>query len=210
MLAQGWITHPQLRRALEAQRENGTGRIGDWLRQECGLSAEQITRGLGIQWGCPVLTTEGLSPETMALVMPRIFVEKFGLVPLRMAASRILYLGFEQRPDAAAAFALEKMTGLKVENGLIESVQFENARRRLLECDEVETKLETVTDKDALAARITALLEQKQPIASRLVRVHQYYWMRMWLESGSVGKAGMLPATGEDVSDHVFLLGGQA
>ena len=45
MLAQGWITHPQLQKALEAQRENGTGRIGDWLISECGLEAEQITRG---------------------------------------------------------------------------------------------------------------------------------------------------------------------
>ena len=32
MLAQGWITHPQLQKALELQRANGTGRIGDWLR----------------------------------------------------------------------------------------------------------------------------------------------------------------------------------
>ncbi len=44
MLAQGWITHPQLRRALEAQRASGTGRIGDWLQSECGLEAERVTR----------------------------------------------------------------------------------------------------------------------------------------------------------------------
>src|SRR5580658_2683415 len=43
MLAQGWITHPQLRRALEAQRESGTGRIGDWLQSECGVEAEKVT-----------------------------------------------------------------------------------------------------------------------------------------------------------------------
>jgi hypothetical protein len=88
MLAQGWITHPQLQRALAAQRESGTGRIGEWLISECGVDAEQIVRGLSMQWGCPVLTTEGLSPEAMALVLPRIFVEKFGLLPLRVAGSR--------------------------------------------------------------------------------------------------------------------------
>ena len=58
-----------------------------------------------------------------------------------------------------------------------------------------------------MAARITAILEQKQPIASRLVRLHQYYWLRMWLESGAMGKAGSLPATSEDVMDHVFTVG---
>jgi hypothetical protein len=207
MLAQGWITHPQLRKALEAQRENGTGRIGDWLQSECGVEPELVTRGLSMQWGCPVLTTEAFAAEAMALVAPRLFVEKFGLLPLRVAGSHILYLGFEERLDASAAFAIEKMTDLKVESGLVTGAQIRSARKRLLECDAVEMKLVTVADKNVLAARMTALLEQKQPVASRLVRVHQYYWMRMWLERGAVGKTGSLPGTGEDVTDHVFVIG---
>jgi Secretory protein of YscJ/FliF family/Type II secretion system (T2SS), protein E, N-terminal domain len=161
----------------------------------------------GMQWGCPVLTTEGFSPEAMALVMPRVFAERFGLLPLRVAGSRILYLGFTDRLDASAAFAIEQMTELKVESGVVEGAQFEAARSRLLACDGVETKLEDLEEKGALAARITAILEQKQPIASRLVRLHQYYWLRMWLESGAFGKAGSLPATSEDVKDHVFAVG---
>jgi hypothetical protein len=209
MLAQGWITHSQLQKALAAQRENGRGRIGDWLMSECGLEAEQIVRGLSMQWGCPVLTTEGFSPEAMALVMPKVFVERFGLLPLRVAGSRILYLGFADRLDASAAFATEQMTGLKVESGVVEGIQFEAARSRLLACDGVEVKLEKIEDKDAMAARITAILEQKQPIASRLVRLHQSYWLRLWLESGAIGKAGNLPATGEDVKDHVFTVGSE-
>jgi hypothetical protein len=207
MLAQGWITHLQLQKALAAQRENGTGRIGDWLMSECGLEAEQIVRGLSMQWGCPVLTTEGFSPEAMALAMPKVFVERFGLLPLRVAGSRILYLGFADRLDASAAFATEQMTGLKVESGVVEGIQFAAARSRLLGCDGVDVKLETAEDKDAMAARITAILEQKQPIAARLVRLHQYYWLRLWLESGAIGKAGSLPATGEDMKDHVFTVG---
>jgi hypothetical protein len=207
MLAQGWITHPQLQQALAAQRESGTGRIGEWLMRECGLEAEQIVRGLSMQWGCPVLTTEGFSPEAMALVMPKVLVEKFGLLPLRVAGSRILYLGFADRLDASAAFATEQMTELKVESGVVEGDSFEAARSRLLACDGVEMKLEAAEDKDAMAVRITAILEQKQPIASRLVRLHQYYWLRMWLESGALGKVGNLPVTSEDVKDHVFTVG---
>jgi hypothetical protein len=207
MLAQGWITHPQLQKALSAQRESGTGRIGEWLMSECGLEAEQIVRGLSMQWGCPVLTTEGFSPEAMALVMPRVFVEKFGVLPLRVAGSRILYLGFADRLDASAAFATEQMTELKVESGVVEGAPFEVARRRLFAREGVEAKLEAAEDKDAMASRITAILEQKQPIASRLVRLHQYYWLRMWLESGALGRAGNLPVTREDVKDHVFTVG---
>jgi hypothetical protein len=210
MLGQGWITHPQLRKALESQRANGTGRIGDWLQSECGVEPEQVTRGLSMQWNCPVLTTEGFSPEAMALVAPRLFVEKFGLLPLRIAASHILYLGFEERLDASAAFAIDRMTDLKIESGLVTGAQFQSARRRLLDCNAVEMKLLTVADKDALAARMTAILEQMQPVSSRLARVHQYYWMRVWLENGALSKTGHLPRTGEDVSDYVFMIGTQA
>jgi hypothetical protein len=204
MLAQGWITQSQLQKALSAQREKGSGRIGEWLKSECGLEPEQIMRGVSMQWGCPVLTTDGFSPESMALVIPKIFIEKLGLLPLRVAGSRILYLGFSDRLDASAALATEHMTELKVESGVVDGAQFETARGRLLACDGVEFRLETVDDKDTMTARITAILEQKQPIASRLVRVHQHYWLRLWLESGAVSRIGSLPVMKEDVMDYVF------
>ena len=210
MLAQGWITHPQLRRALEAQRENGSGRIGDWLVSECGLEAEQITRGLSMQWSCPVLPMKGFAPEAMALVMPRVFVEEFGLLPLRVAGSRILYLAFEDRLDAAAALAIEQMTELKVESGLMDGKEFQPARRQLLEYESVPVKIEVAADSDALSARVTAIIEQKQPVASRLVRLHQYYWLRLWLERGAISGVGSLPKNSEDVGDFVFTLGGRA
>ena len=210
MLAQGWITHPQLRRALEAQRENGSGRIGDWLVSECGLDAEQITRGLSMQWSCPVLPMKGFAPEAMALVMPRVFVDEFGLLPLRVAGSRILYLAFEDRLDAAAALAIEQMTELKVESGLVDGKEFQPARRQLLEHESVPVKIEVAADSHALSARITAIVEQKQPVASRLVRLHQYYWLRLWLERGAISGVGSLPKNSEDVRDFVFTLGGRA
>lgn len=209
MLAHGWITHPQLGRALEAQRESGTGRIGEWLIRQCGVAPEQVMRGLSLQWSCPVLSTEGFSPDHMSLVMPKIFVDRFGLLPLRVAGSKLLYLGFEQRLDASVAFAMERMTDLRVECGLVEEAQFQAARSRLLGCKGVEAKHETAADQDVMAARMTAILEQKQPVASRFVRMHHFYWMRIWLERGAIGKIGSLPRTGEDVIDYVFTIGGK-
>jgi hypothetical protein len=210
MLAQGWITHPQLRHALEAQRVNGSGRIGDWLVAECGLETEQITRGLSMQWSCPVLSIKGFEPEAMALALPRVFVEEFGVLPLRVAGQRILYLAFEDRLDASAALAVEQMIELKVESGLMDGAQFREARATLLQCDAVEANLETATSTASLAARITAILEQKQPVAARLVRLRQYYWLRTWLESGAMGSNGTLPRTNEDLSDHIFTIGARA
>lgn len=210
MLAQGWITQEQLRRALHAQREHGTGRIGDWLVAECGVDTERVTRGLSMQWNCPVLTTEGFSPEAMAGVMPRLFVEELGMLPLRVAGSRILYLGFEDRMDASLALAVEQMAELQVQSGLVSESQFAAARDRLLECEGVELKTETFADTDALVARATALLEHKQPVASRLVRVHGYLWLRMWLEVSALGRVGTPHNSKEDVLDYVFSVGSRA
>jgi hypothetical protein len=210
MLAQGWITHPQLQAALHAQKMNGSGRIGDWLASECGLEAEQVTRGLSVQWSCPVLTMHGFLPGEMALVMPRQFVQEFGVVPLRVAGSRLLYLGWEDRLNASVAYAVEQMAGVKVESGLVNGADLRAARARLLEAEGVPTAVQTAEDEDALAAKITGVLEQKQPVAARLVRLHQYYWLRLWLESGTKGAVGNLPRSSEDMQDCVYVVGGRA
>jgi Type II secretion system (T2SS), protein E, N-terminal domain len=207
MLAQGWITHPQLQKALELQRASGTGRIGDWLIQECGVGAEQVARGLSVQWSCSVLDTEGFTPERMALVMPRMFVEEFGVVPLRVRGERVLSLAFEDRLDASVALAVEKMTELQVQSGLVEGAKLRVARQRLSRCEAVAAQAEAVGDADGLTGRITALLEQKQPLDSRLVRLHRYYWLRLWLESGTKDRMGSLPTSTEDMQDYVFTIG---
>jgi hypothetical protein len=206
LLAQGWITHGQLQTALAAQRLRG-GRIGERLIEDCGVEAEQITRGLSLQWSCPVLSASGFSSQTMVLVAPRVLIEEFGMLPLRVAGGRILYLGFEDRLDASAALALEQMTNLKVESGLLRSDEVAAVRRSLLECDGVPCKNEMFAEVDSLAARVTAILEQKQPVASKLVRVHQYYWLRLWLEAEAKGEHGTLPRSQEDVLDYLFTVG---
>jgi hypothetical protein len=210
MLAQGWITHPQLQAALHAQKMSGSGRIGDWLISECGLEPEQVTRGLSVQWSCPVLMVHGFLPREMALVMPRQFVQEFGVVPLRVAGSRLLYLGWEDRLNASVAYAVEQMAGIKAESGLVEGADLRAARARLLDAEAVPAVKHEAEDEDAMAAKITGALEQKQPIAARLVRLHQYYWLRLWLESGTKGAAGNLPRSAEDMQDCIYTVGGRA
>jgi len=208
LLAEGWITHSQLQQSLSIQRECG-GRIGEILVSECGVEPDRITRGLSLQWSCPVLDTGRFSPRAMALVAPRTFTQKFGMLPIRVAGSRILYLGFEDRLDAASALALEQMTGLKIESGVISTPQYEAAQNSLLECEGVLLREESCNERDAMASRVTAILEQKQPVAAKLVRLHHYYWLRLWLEPNAIGKHGSLPVDGEDMLDYVFSVGKQ-
>jgi hypothetical protein len=210
MLAQNWITPLQLRQALEAQRSAGEGRIGDWLVQACDVSPVLVTRGLALQWSCPVLPMDGFAPATMALTIPRILIEELSLLPLRIAGSRILYIAFNDRLDASAVFAVGQMSGLRVESGLLDDTQFRTSRDRLLESTFVPATQEYFLDIDKLSARIAAVLERTQPVGSRLIRVHQHYWLRTWLEAGAYSGVGTLPSTGEDVADTIFTLGSQA
>ena len=210
LLAQGWITHPQLQTALQAQRASGQGRIGDWLTQSCGLPEERITRGLGVQWSCPVLGTEGFSPTAMALVMPKRFVVEFGLVPLRVAGSSLLYVGFQDRMNAVAALGLEQMSGLKVESGVMQASAFAEAEASVLAADGVPAEMHAVEHADELTAEIARKLESRQPVASKLVRMRNFYWLRMWLESGAKSGVGTLPAGLEDVQDCLFTIGSKA
>ena len=111
MLEQGWITPGQLRSALEAQKTAGTGRLGHWLVRQQGVKRGTGDARLGLQWSCPVLAMEFHDPEALTALVPRLFVDAFGALPLRVAAGKILYLGFEDRLDPVLALAIERMTG---------------------------------------------------------------------------------------------------
>ncbi len=204
LLSQGLVTQAQLRQALAAQRAAGRGRIGEWLVESCGVDERNVMRGLGMQWQCPVLSLSGFDAVKMALAMPAVLRELCGVVPLRVAGGRILYAGFEESVDAAAAFALERMCGLRVESGLLSITEFKRAMGLLVEPATVKCLEDTVADGNELMDRAVGALLTLQPVASKMVRLRDRYWMRLWLERGAISNNGMLPATGEDVVDLLF------
>ncbi len=143
----------------------------------------------------------------MAMVLPRFFIKDYGMLPLRMAGNRILYLGFRDRLDASLAFATERMSGLRIESGVVAEAEFEAARRRLLECEFPEAYGKEVSDSDALAARIAVILEQRQ---RGCVEAGAAYWLRVWTPAGARAALGSAALRLEDVSDSLFSMGAQA
>jgi hypothetical protein len=180
MLEQGWITTGQLRQALDAQRAAGSGRLGYWLVRQQGVSEQLVTRALGLQWSCPVLPLEFHDAEALAVLLPRLFVDAFGALPLRVAAGKLLYLGFEDRLDPVVAFAVERMTGLRVESGLVEESKFGLAHARMLKAKFSPVELIEAASEPALVHAIAKSIERTRPVESRLVRVHDCLWLRMW------------------------------
>lgn len=181
MLKQGWITREQLRNALEAQRVTQTGRLGDWLIAEHATDEATVTRALGIQWSCPVLAVEPRASGAPIGLVPRLFLDAFGALPLRVIGGKLLYLGFEQELDQVIAFAVERLTGLRVESGILPSSVFRAERARILGEKFPPLQLGEALSTAAAAHMLARAIERTRPVASRLVRVHDWIWLRMLL-----------------------------
>ena len=170
-----------MRQALEAQKAAGGGRLGHWLVRQQGVSEQLVTRALGLQWSCPVLPMEFHDAEALTVLLPRLFVDAFGALPLRVAAGKLLYLGFEDRLDPVLALAVERMTGLRVESGLVQGSLFRPAHARMLGAKFPPVELVEAARSRPLAHVLSKAIEKARPVESRLVRVHDCLWLRMWL-----------------------------
>lgn len=202
MLEQGWITTQQLRSALEAQRTSG-GRLGQWLVRREGINESLVTRALSLQWSCPVLPLEFHDASALAPLVPRLFVDAFGALPLRLAGGKLLYLGFEERLDPVLALAIERMTGLRVESGLVSDSEFRPAHQRMLSATFPATELLETSSQPVLVRALTRILERSRPVESRLVGVHDCLWLRMW-NKASTG----IPTDVDSVQDVIATVGG--
>ena len=198
MLNQGWITSEQLRNALDAQRRAGSGRLGSWLMRLFGVSEELVTRALALHWNAPVLHLDSFLPGRMSRALPRLFVDAFGALPLRVAGGKILYLAFEERMDTVLALALERMTGLKVECGILPGSEFHAAHKKMLAAEFPRVQLLEAAGETALSRALARQLERVRPAEARLIRVHDCLWLRLWKRRAS---APLFPS--EEVEDLI-------
>ena len=205
MLAQGWITHSQLKAALEAQKQAGRGRLGEWLVERHGLDEQYVTRALGVQWNCPVFSLDGHQAEVVAPLVPRLFVDTFGLLPVRVTSSRNLHIGFEESVDRCVTFAVERMSGLPVEAGLVHGPDFHRAHRRMLAAIYPKTRIMEASGVEALVRTLAAIIEEARPVEAKLVRIHDFLWLRLWRSAGGLAHRQPVPPR-EAVEDVVCSL----
>jgi hypothetical protein len=166
------------------------------------VSEQLVTRALGLQWSCPVLPVEFHDSEALTALVPRLFVDAFGALPLRLAAGRLLYLGFEGRLDPVVALGVERMTGLRVESGLVQGTHFRLAHTRILNAAFPPVELIESASEAALIHALAKAIERVRPVESSLVRVHDCLWLRMWRRP----QAGPLPEQ-DSVQDLICSIG---
>lgn len=189
LLEQGWITREQLKDALEAQRDGAGTRLGEWLVANRGLAEGRLTHALGLQWSCPVFSLEKHGGALPVTAVPRILAESFGFVPLRLAASGILYLAFEDRIDHSLALAIERVTRLRVECGLLNGSEFRVAEERYRQGRFARVRMIEAGSSGLLAEAFANEIEKAKPFEGRLVRLHDLFWLRLWTQPGGSGEA---------------------
>ncbi len=215
LLEQGRITEAQLRDALGAQRrtaeEDGeSARLGEWLMGSGVLTEAALTRGLSAQWNCPVFGLTGWNPDEVAWVAPRILTEAIGALPVRARGGKLLYLAFSSRIDRSLAYALERMTGMWVTAGIAQESELLNALARYRETPSPAASYIESGNSWLLARELTRRIEEQKPAEARLVRVHDFFWLRLWRRtaeaSGIPALDGVEDILGTVGSTHRFSL----
>ena len=90
----------------------------------------------------------------------------------------------------------------RVESGLVRESLFGPAHRRMLSARFPSADLIEAGSEPALAQALAGAIERARPVASRLVRVHEYLWLRMWREA----QAGPMPER-NSIQDLICLIG---
>jgi hypothetical protein len=180
LLDQGWITHENLKHALAAQRGGAGLRLGEWLVANRGLDEELLTQALGLQWSCPIFSLEKHGGGIPATVVPRLLAESLGFVPLRLTPSGVLYLAFEDRIDHSLTLAVERITGLRVESGLLNASEFRSAQQQFQQGRFARARLIEAGSLGLLAEAFARQIEKLKPANARLARLHDLFWLRLW------------------------------
>jgi hypothetical protein len=187
LLSRQQLTAEQLRAALEAQRNSGGGRIGEWLQQLGFATEAQITAGLARQWSCPVLRTpvEDFSAECGAAI-PFPLLEAFQMIPVELGElTGTLLVAFSEAVDYGALYAIEQMLGVRTEACFMGASILQNALAALARrqrtggavLHEVEDGAECARLVGSCAAEILA--EQV-----RWVRCGGHLWVRLERQAG--------------------------
>jgi hypothetical protein len=187
MLSRGLVDNDQLKRALKAQKDSGTGRVGEWLRHIGAVSEEQVTQILGVQWSIPVFPLNQTRRFLeCAQLVPFPLLEVAEMVPVHhIPTSQHLYVAFVDRVNYSALYALEKMLEchtepcLAVESQLIGALKELRGRAR-----PVEVLVDNISDPAEMAATIISHVMRLSAADVRVSGFDNFIWARILAPSG--------------------------
>ncbi len=197
LLSMGAITEAELQTALEQQRQAKQGRIGDWLRKGTDLGEREITRALGMQWNCPIFDLASYRAQPAEI--PRELIEIYRFLPLPARNRGMLYLAFDRALNPVASFAVQHITGLRVEAGLAGESAFEEAWTRSLAMQAPAAAVLAPRTGEELIKAATSVLQNEDVSDASLTRLHQHLWLRVFTASEEQNAPGVC-------RDYLFLI----
>jgi hypothetical protein len=102
----------------------------------------------------------------------------------------MLYLAFDRALNPVASFAVQHITGLRVEAGLAGEGAFEEAWARSLEMQAPAAAMVAPRTKEELIDAATSVLQDEDVSDASLARLHQHLWLRVFTAAEEHGGSG--------------------
>jgi len=185
LLSRQQLTEHQLRAALEAQRDAGCGRIGEWLQTLGFASEQQITAALARQWSCPVLRSSPLTLGSRTPQIPVTLLESFAMIPLGFVeATATLHVAFGEGIDYGVLYAIEQIVGCHTESCMaVPSFVRSNLQHLSRRRGESEIVFDRVADSAELSRIICSYCVRLAASEIRLATCGPHVWVRLFLRS---------------------------
>ncbi len=192
LVSQGKLREEQVREALEAQRANGTGMIGSWLRRAGAITPDELTRALGQQSNCPVLALERVVPLVDRL--PMHWCGRQRVLPVYWSAARnTLWLAFDSPVRYGVLRAVEQMMECRCDPCMVDEESLGRAMEEAQRRNRLEETVFRTLPPAEIAAVTVSYAAQLQAREVRWVECAGEIWVRF---------------IGRDRSSDVFFEGG--
>jgi hypothetical protein len=187
MLSRGLVDNEQLKRALKAQKDSGSGRVGEWLRHIGAVTEEQVTQILGVQWSIPVFPlNQSQRYLDCAHLVPFPLLEVAVMVPVHhIHTNQHLYLAFVDRINYSALYAIDKMLQCHTEPCLAVQSQVTQALKELRHTPRpLEVLVDNISDRWEMASAISTEYVARGATDVRVSGFDGFIWARLLSPSG--------------------------
>lgn len=183
LMSRGVIDQAQLNAALAAQKDAGTGKIGEWLVRLAAIDERQVTKALSEQWCCPVLRSS-IVPPCFTASVPVGLLEHHRMIPVHHSDSPpTTYIAFSEYIDHSVLYGMSQMLRCRVEPCLVT----ESTLNRSLETLGAAARQDEVVFDDrtgSLAGREMARITRNYAVQfhadeARLVNCGEHLWVRL-------------------------------
>lgn len=129
LLGRGIINNDQLKSALAAQRESGSGKIGRWLVRLGVASPRDVSLALASQWGCSVFPLDrDRRFRECSQMLPLAILEAYRMIPVHfLNETNLLFLAFSEDIDHTALYATEQLLGSRTQPCFVSEGEMEMA-----------------------------------------------------------------------------------